>query len=162
MNIPLVAIALVGVARIVPESRGNDHGRLDLVGTSLIALGLVALVDAIIEAPTRGWTSALTVGEAVTALVLVWLIRRVRAAFGHPLIDLRVFTSKAFSAAAGAVTIIFFSLFGSLFALTQYLQLVHGYSPFERGDPRRCLSHSPWERCPRCRQSQRSGPDRAS
>ena len=51
----------------------------------------------------------------------------------HPLIDLRVFTSKAFSAAAGAVTIIFFSLFGSLFALTQYLQLVHGYSPLSAG-----------------------------
>jgi EmrB/QacA subfamily drug resistance transporter len=133
VNIPLVAIALVGVARIVPESRGNDRGRLDLVGTSLIALSLVALVDAIIEAPTRGWTSALTVGETMTGLALVatFIVFELRSA--HPLIDLRVFTSKAFSAAAGAVTIIFFSLFGSLFALTQYLQLVHGYSPFGAG-----------------------------
>ena len=51
----------------------------------------------------------------------------------HPLIDLRVFTSRAFSAAAASVTIIFFALFGSLFVLTQYLQLVHGYSPLSAG-----------------------------
>jgi EmrB/QacA subfamily drug resistance transporter len=133
VNIPLVAMALVGVTRIVPESRGNERGRLDLIGTSLIALSLVALVDAIIEAPTRGWTSALTVGETVTGLILAaaFIVFELRSA--NPLIDLRVFTSKAFSAAAGAVTIIFFSLFGSLFALTQYLQLVHGYSPFSAG-----------------------------
>jgi Major Facilitator Superfamily len=44
-----------------------------------------------------------------------------------------VFTSRAFSAAAGAVTVIFFALFGSLFVLTQYLQLVQGYSPLSAG-----------------------------
>ena len=135
INIPLVALALFGVTRIVPESRGYDHGRLDLVGTVLTALSLIALVDAIIEAPTRGWTSALTVGEALVgfALLASFIVFELRS--DHPLIDLRVFTSKAFSAAAGAVTIIFFSLFGSLFALTQYLQLVHGYSPLSAGLP---------------------------
>jgi MFS family permease len=67
-------------------------------------------------------------GLAVLATFVVFELRS-----DHPLIDLRVFTNKAFSAAAGAVTIIFFSLFGSLFALTQYLQLVHGYSPLSAG-----------------------------
>ncbi|MGO9343946.1 MAG: MFS transporter [Acidimicrobiales bacterium] len=132
INIPLVALALFGVTRIVPESRGHG-GRLDLVGTVLTALSLIALVDAVIEAPTRGWTSARTVGEAMVGLALLasFIVFELRS--DHPLIDLRVFTSKAFTAAAGAVTIIFFSLFGSLFALTQYLQLVHGYSPLSAG-----------------------------
>ncbi len=51
----------------------------------------------------------------------------------NPLIDLRVFAVRAFSAAAASVTVIFFALFGSLFVLTQYLQLVHGYSPLSAG-----------------------------
>ncbi len=51
----------------------------------------------------------------------------------HPLIDLRIFASRAFSTAAASVTVIFFALFGSLFLLTQYLQLVHGYSPLSAG-----------------------------
>ncbi len=51
----------------------------------------------------------------------------------HPLIDLRVFAVRAFSTAAASVTVIFFALFGSLFVLTQYLQLVHGYSPLSAG-----------------------------
>jgi len=46
---------------------------------------------------------------------------------------LRVFAIRAFSAAAASVTVIFFALFGSLFVLTQYLQLVHGYSPLAAG-----------------------------
>ena len=51
----------------------------------------------------------------------------------HPLIDLRIFASRAFSAAAASGSVIFFALFGSLFVLTQYLQLVHGYSPPSAG-----------------------------
>ena len=44
-----------------------------------------------------------------------------------------MFAVRAFSAAAASVTVIFFALFGSLFVLTQYLQLVHGYSPLSAG-----------------------------
>jgi EmrB/QacA subfamily drug resistance transporter len=133
INIPLVAVALVGVSRIVPESRGHNQDRLDLIGTLLTAASLIALVDAIIEAPARGWTSAMTVSETLVGLALLCSFVVFELRSDHPLIDLRVFRQKAFSAAAGAVTIIFFSLFGSLFALTQYLQLVHGYSPLSAG-----------------------------
>lgn len=133
VNIPLVAIALVGVTRVVPESRASGSKRLDLVGTVLAAAGLVALVDAIIEAPSRGWTSIGTLGEAALALALLGWFVVFELRSDHPLIDLRIFKQRAFAASAGAVTVIFFSLFGSLFALTQYLQLVHGYSPFSAG-----------------------------
>src|SRR5580700_12283365 len=63
VNIPLVAIALVGVSRVVPESMASGARRLDVVGTVLAASGLFALVDAIIEAPTRGWTGGFTLAE---------------------------------------------------------------------------------------------------
>ncbi len=49
------------------------------------------------------------------------------------MIDVRVFTNRAFSAASGALALTFFALFGSLFVLTQYLQLVHGYSTLAAG-----------------------------
>jgi EmrB/QacA subfamily drug resistance transporter len=133
VNIPLVAIALVGVARVVPESRASKRTRLDLGGTVLAAGGLIAVVDAIIEAPSRGWTGSVTIAEAAVGLALLawFVVFELRSE--HPLIDLRIFKERAFAASALAVTVIFFSLFGSLFALTQYLQLVHGYSPFSAG-----------------------------
>ena len=51
----------------------------------------------------------------------------------NPLIDLRIFSTRALAAASGSVTVTFFALFGSLFVFTQYLQLVHGYSPLSAG-----------------------------
>ena len=133
INVPLAAVALAGVVLTVPETAVPGRGRFDIPGVLLVAGALVAIVDAIIEAPGRGWTAPVTLGLAaagVAALAsFVWWELRIAS----PLIDLRVFTSRAFSAAAGSVTVIFFTLFGSLFLLTQYLQLVQGYSPLSAG-----------------------------
>ncbi len=133
VNVPLVALALAGVIRVVPETAEPGRRRLDITGTLLIAGALVAIVDAIIEAPARGWTAPASLAEAAVGLAalaaFVWWELRV----DHPLIDLRVFSSRSFSAASGSVTVTFFALFGSLFVFTQYLQLVHGYSPLSAG-----------------------------
>ena len=133
INLPLAAVALAGVVLIVPETADPARSRFDIPGVVLVAGALFAIVDAIIEAPGRGWTGPVTLGlggAGVAALAaFVWWELRI----SDPLIDLRVFTSRAFSAAAGAVTVIFFALFGSLFLLTQFLQLVQGYSPLAAG-----------------------------
>ena len=133
INVPLVALALAGVLMTVPETAEPGSHRLDVPGTLLVAGALFAIVDAIIEAPGRGWTSGATLAETAVGLAalaaFVWWELRIE----HPLIDLRVFAVRAFSASAAAVTVIFFALFGSLFVLTQYLQLVHGYSPLAAG-----------------------------
>jgi EmrB/QacA subfamily drug resistance transporter len=133
INVPLVAVALAGVLLTVPETAEPSGHRLDILGTLLVAGSLVLLVDAIIEAPSRGWTGPVTLPEAAAGLALLAGFARWELRIRHPLIDLRVFRSRAFSAAAGSVTVIFFALFGSLFVLTQYLQLVHGYSPLSAG-----------------------------
>ena len=133
INLPLAAVALAGVVLIVPETADPARSRFDIPGVVLVAGALFAIVDAIIEAPGRGWTGPVTLGlggAGVAALAaFVWWELRI----SDPLIDLRIFTSRAFSAAAGAVTVIFFALFGSLFLLTQFLQLVQGYSPLAAG-----------------------------
>ena len=105
INVPLVALAIAGLILTVPETAEPGGHRLDLLGTLLAAAGLGAL-----------------------AIFVRWDLRT-----AHPLIDLRIFASRAFSAAAASVAVIFFALFGSLFVLTQYLQLVHGYSPPSAG-----------------------------
>ena len=133
INLPLAAVALAGVVLIVPETADPARSRFDIPGVVLVAGALFAIVDAIIEAPGRGWTGPVTLGlggagVAALAAFVWWELRT-----SDPLIDLRVFTSRAFSAAAGAVTVIFFALFGSLFLLTQFLQLVQGYSPLAAG-----------------------------
>jgi EmrB/QacA subfamily drug resistance transporter len=133
INIPLVALAIAGVILTVPETAEPGGHRLDVLGTLLVAGSLVGIVDAVIEAPTRGWTAPLTLAEIAAGLGALAAFAWWELHTAHPLIDLRVFASRAFSAAAASVTVIFFALFGSLFVLTQYLQLVHGYSPLSAG-----------------------------
>ncbi len=133
INVPLVTIALAGVVLTVPETAEPDGRRFDFLGTLLVAGALFAIVDAVIEAPDRGWTGAVTLAEAAAGLAGLGAFAWWELRTEHPLIDLRVFRSRAFSTAAASVTVIFFALFGSLFVLTQYLQLVLGYSPLSAG-----------------------------
>jgi EmrB/QacA subfamily drug resistance transporter len=133
INIPLVVLALAGVILIVPETAEPGGHRLDVAGTVLIAGALFAIVDAIIEAPGRGWTGTVTLAEIAAGLAMLAVFAWWELRISHPLVDLRIFASRAFSTAAASVTVIFFALFGSLFVLTQYLQLVHGYSPLSAG-----------------------------
>jgi len=135
VNVPLVAVAITAVIVVVPDLRVGRKARtrLDLIGAVLSAAAMLAIVDAVIEGPNRGWTSAATLGElaAGTALVAAFIYRELSAP--NPLIDVRVFRFRAFSAASSAIGLTFLALFGSLFALTQYLQLVHGYSALSAG-----------------------------
>ena len=99
----------------------------------LIGGALFAIIDAIIEAPGRGWTGTATLAGLAAGLAALGTFTWWELRIAHPLVDLRIFASRAFSTAAASVTVIFFALFGSLFVLTQYLQLVHGYSPLSAG-----------------------------
>jgi EmrB/QacA subfamily drug resistance transporter len=133
INVPLVAVALAGVMLTVPETAEPGGHRLDLLGTVLVGGALFVIVDAIIEAPDRGWTGTVTLAEIAAGLVALGIFAWWELRIANPLVDLRIFASRAFSAAAASVTVVFFALFGSLFVLTQYLQLVHGYSPLSAG-----------------------------
>src|SRR5439155_883855 len=98
---------------------------------SAATMGL--LVFTILEAPDYGWTSVRSLlGFAVSAVLLAAFIgweRRV----AHPMLDVRLFRNLRFSAASGAVTVAFFTLFGFIFLMTQYFQFVRGYGPLSTG-----------------------------
>ncbi|MGW3608015.1 DHA2 family efflux MFS transporter permease subunit [Micromonospora sp. NPDC005161] len=133
VNLPLIALALTGLLAVVPALPGRRGGRLDLVGAALSAAGLALAVDAITRAPERGWLSGTTAAEAGTGLLLLaafvgWELRT-----REPMIDVRDFARRGFAVAAASLGITFFALFGALFVFTQYLQMVHGFSPLKAG-----------------------------
>jgi EmrB/QacA subfamily drug resistance transporter len=133
VNAPVVVGALVLGYRFVPDSRDPSAPRLDPFGSVLSIGGLGALLWAIIEGPSHGWTSAPVLGAfAIGVVVLIgfmmWELR-----CSHPMLDVRFFENPRFSAASGAITLTFLALFGMIFLLTQYLQTVLGYSTVQAG-----------------------------
>jgi EmrB/QacA subfamily drug resistance transporter len=133
VNVPLTAIAVVAGTRLLPESRDPVARRVDWAGAGLSGVGLVAVVWAIIEAPSKGWTSAPVLGAGAFAAValVAFVVRQRRTA--EPLLDVRLFKDARFTAATSTITVLFFALFGFLFLSTQYLQFVLGYSPSAAG-----------------------------
>ena len=133
MNIPVAAVALIAGARLVPESRDPTPGSFDSVGALLSVASIGLLVWAVIEAPVRGWTDAITIFAFLGAAVLLvtfilWESRR-----SSPLLEVRFFANPRFSAAAAAISMAFFGLFGFIFVITLYFQLIRGYSTLHAG-----------------------------
>lgn len=133
INIPVGLVAVVLTVRYVPDSKAPRPRRLDGVGQALVVLLLSALTYGIIEAPRRGWGSALIVAALVVAggalVALLWWERRC----AEPLINLRFFHSIPFSGAAISAVCAFATLGGFLFLNTLYLQEVRGFSPLKAG-----------------------------
>ena len=133
VNIPVVITALLLGYFFVPASRDPEATPLDLKGAFTSLVAITALVFGIIEGPAEGWTSALVVASFVVAAVFgaafVWIERAIE----HPMLNLNYFRNPRFSGGATAISIAFFSLFGVIFLLTQYLQFVLGYTALEAG-----------------------------
>jgi EmrB/QacA subfamily drug resistance transporter len=130
---PVAAAAVALVALAVPTSKDPDAAAVDIPGLVLSSATMALLVFTIIEAPAYGWTAPRSVaGFAGSAVLLAAFIVRERRA-AHPMLDVRLFRNLRFSAASGAVTIAFFTLFGFIFLITQYFQFVRGYGPLSTG-----------------------------
>ncbi len=130
---PVAALAAAGAALAVPESKDPDAAAPDIPGLVLSAAAMGLGVFTLIEAPAYGWTAGRTVaGFAAAALLLAAFVWRERSA-AHPMLDVELFRNLRFSAASGAVTVSFFTLFGFIFLITQYFQFVRGYGPLSTG-----------------------------
>jgi EmrB/QacA subfamily drug resistance transporter len=133
VNIPIIAVALVLGARLLPTTKDPDAGRLDPVGLVSSAAAVVLLVYTVIEGPKAGWGSVQTIGGFVAALVLLAFFIRWELRRRDPMLDVRVFRNARFSAASASVAISFFALFGFIFLITTYFQVVRGYSTLSAG-----------------------------
>jgi EmrB/QacA subfamily drug resistance transporter len=133
VNIPVVVIAIVLGAIFLPESRDPKVGRMDYRGLVLSAAGVGLVIWAIIEAPKLGWTSVAFLSALIGGLFLLVVFTLVERRLEHPMLDVRLFKNARFTAASLSVTTAFFALFGFIFLITQFLQLVQGFSPLEAG-----------------------------
>ena len=134
LNVPVGLAGLVAARLIIRESRDTSHEqRLDLPGLVTSGIALFALVYALIEANSKGWTSPLILGlfavAAVsgTAFVLLELHQRL------PMFDMTLFRNPTFAGANTVALLVSLAMFGVFFFISLYMQNVLGYSAVRAG-----------------------------
>ena len=135
VNVPIVVVALALAARLLQADAGRaDAGRLDWVGLALLSPGLAGIVFGLSESETRGgFDDPLVWAPIAAGLVLVAVF--VRHAWGapRPLIDVRLFRDREFSAAGATVFMVGGALFGAMIILPLYYQVARGESALTAG-----------------------------
>src|SRR5437763_3264980 len=142
LNVP-IGIALLPIARFrLTESRGSST-RLDLPGLVLASVGLLGIVLGVVRGNDHGWTSVtvlppLVIGALLVAAFVAWELRA-----REPMLPMHLFRSRGFAVTNAASLLMFFGMFGSIFLLAQFLQVVQGYSPLQAG-----IRTLPWTAMP--------------
>ncbi|GAA4617094.1 MFS transporter [Actinoallomurus liliacearum] len=132
INVPVGVAALALVPRLVPESRSAAGARLDLAGTVLVSLGLVAIVFPLVQGREQGWPMWTweCLGAAAVLLTAFALYQRRAAA---PLVAPALFRNRSFTVGA-TVSLLHAMTMGSFFlVLALYLQQGRGLSALESG-----------------------------
>lgn len=132
INVPIGVAGLVLAARVLPDIPARPR-RIDLGGLALSAAGLGALVYALIEGPSRGWTDTrvLACGAAAAVLLAAFLVLELRVP--QPMLELRLFRDGALNAALLSGFMVSFGMFGALFFLPLLMQGVLGWAPSDAG-----------------------------
>src|SRR3954451_8290063 len=142
LNVPIGLVLIPLALRRLDESYGPDR-QLDLPGLGLAGLGLLAVVYGVVRGQALGWTSTTIVASIGAGLLLLagfvaWELRA-----PAPMLPMRFFRSRAFSASNGVSLAMYFGVFGSIFLLAQFFQVVQHMSPLEAG-----LRTLPWTGMP--------------
>jgi EmrB/QacA subfamily drug resistance transporter len=138
INVPIAVVAIPLVLTRMKESFGTDTN-LDIPGLALVTGGALGFVWGLVRGNQAGWGSpevlaSLVVGALLVAAFVAWELRA-----SQPMLPMRFFRSRAFSAGNAAIFLTFASLFGAVFFYAQLLQTVLGYGPLGAG-----LRLMPW------------------
>ena len=135
INLPVAAVALALVPRLVSESRGSSgrRGRLDVPGALLVTAGLSLVVFALLDKGTQDWTSGAVLVPLACGLALVGLFVAAEARAKNPLVPLRFFRSGIRSAANAVFVLANGAVMAMYFSLSLYMQQVLGYSALWAG-----------------------------
>jgi EmrB/QacA subfamily drug resistance transporter len=142
LNVP-IGLALLPTAWFrLTESRGSSSN-LDVPGLVLASLGLLGIVLGVVRGNDHGWTSATVLPPIVAGAILLaafigWELRA-----REPMLPMHLFRSRAFTLTNVASLLMFFGMFGSIFLLAQFLQVVQHFSPLQAG-----LRTLPWTAMP--------------
>jgi EmrB/QacA subfamily drug resistance transporter len=142
INVPVGIIAVPLVLFALPNSFG-EKVRADVLGVVLVGLSVLGIVFGIVRGNDAGWHSAqvLTglIGGGIALVAFLWWETRTAT----PLIPLRLFRDRSFSVANIVGFGFSFGMFGSVFILIQFLQVVQGASPLQAA-----YETTPWTMAP--------------
>jgi EmrB/QacA subfamily drug resistance transporter len=132
LNVPIGVVLIPLALRRLDESHG-PASKLDLPGVALASAGLTGIVWGLVRGNGQGWGSAeivtaLVAGAIVFALFILWELH-----VKEPMLPMRFFKNRAFALANVASLFMFFGMFGSIFLLSQFFQIIQGYSPLGSG-----------------------------
>ncbi len=134
INAPIVVIGLIGIWRVVPETRNPTPQRLDLPGLLLSFVGLTLLIYGIIDASqTRSWIAPSVVIPMAAGICVIALFLLLEARSSHRSFDVALFRNRGYTISLVAVTMSFFALSGITFTLPFYFQVLRGYDPLTAG-----------------------------
>jgi EmrB/QacA subfamily drug resistance transporter len=135
VNLPIAALAIaVAAVALVRDSGRSDAGRLDLAGVALLCPGLVGVVFGLSEIESRGGIGdPVAFGPIAAGAVLIVLFAWHGLRVARPLIDVRLFRSPGFRAAALTTMLLAAALFGALLVLPLYYQVDRGRSALDAG-----------------------------
>jgi EmrB/QacA subfamily drug resistance transporter len=128
VNVPFVVAALVLGFVLLPKSRDPEEAPLDPIGALLSIVGISSLVYGLIEGPDKGWTSTVTLVAFGIAAIGITLFALWEMHHDEPMLDMQYFRNPNFSTGMGGMILVFLALSGVFFLMTQYFQLVLGYS----------------------------------
>src|ERR687887_412388 len=138
LNVPIGLVAIPFVLSRIEESFGGDTG-LDLPGLALVSGAAFGIVWGLVRGNSAGWESLEVLGALTTGLLLVAAFVGQELRAREPMLPIRLFRSRAFSAGNAAIFFTLASLFAAVFFFAQMLQTALGYGPFEAG-----LRLMPW------------------
>ncbi|MBL1096376.1 MFS transporter [Streptomyces coffeae] len=133
INLPVALLGLIAVVRLVPESRNPSGDRPDLLGALLSTVGMTGVVFAIISGPEHGWTSDRVLCSAFIGISVLTGFALWERHVPYPMLDMHFFRNRRFVGAVAGGILVAFGMGGSLFLLTQHLQLVLGYDALDAG-----------------------------
>lgn len=133
VNVPVGVLVFAGAYVWLTESRAGGGRRLDLPGAVLVTAGLATLAYGIVQTEESGWTAPATLGPLAAGLLLLAAFVAVEARTAEPLMPLRIFRTRAVSAANTAMLLCGLMSFGTWFFMTLYAQNVLGYPPMIAG-----------------------------
>lgn len=132
MGVPVMALLLAVAPALLPEYRDANAGRLDLISVGLSLATILPIVYALKEIAKHG-PQVLSLLALVVGLALGVVFARRQRQIADPMLDLRLFRVRAFSAALGITLVGAITMGGVFMLVSQYLQLVAGLTALEAG-----------------------------
>jgi EmrB/QacA subfamily drug resistance transporter len=133
INVPIGILGAVAATLVLPSFPGRVGHRFDVLGFLTIASGLFALLLAVSEGESWGWTSYPVLGLLTYSVLSLALFVVIELEVADPLLDIRVFRYRAFAQAQLLVAMLMVVMFGVLFYIPQFLQVAQGWGAFDSG-----------------------------